>query len=428
MKRLLLLFILSLVMPVSMAYSAQTVFTPRFSVTEDFTDNVYLTRYNRQEDFVLTPSAMLAFAISNPTRELAISYNPAYSFYHNYSENDTFRQQAALTAGSGLGKNTRFEISDSFLQTEDPVSDFQTADPAFQEDFTRRKDRQTYYRNAARAELSHQFGPSDSFSLAYAYDTLENKDPGLEDNRRHVPSVSLIYWLTPRWGTETDLSFEKGEFEESADFNNSIGRFRLTRVFSKHFETFVQYTHTMFDDKGEEKEDYQVYDPALGFTWKMDQDTTFSVSAGYFIRDLEVSDNESGMTINGDLGKKWTFRRSAFSLTGSSGYDQSYYGAENLGFSKYYQVRGNGKYEFSRHLSADIFGSFRHTRYEDLEENRKDDLTSVGSGLNYRITQWLMARLSYVYRTLDSSNEEDAYDENRVMLMFSVAPAQPIRL
>jgi hypothetical protein len=361
---------------------------------------------------------------------LALSYRPAYSFYHNDSDNNAFRQGASLFLGNALGKNTRLEISDSFLQTEDPVSDWRTQDPGFREDYTLRKDRQTFYRNTASAKLSHQFGPSDRFALAYAYETLENEDPGIQDNRRHIPSVSLTYWLTPRWGTETDLSFEKGEFEdESDDFNNQVGRFRLTRVFSRQVETFVQYTHTVFDDTGDEQEeDYQIYNPALGLIWKIDQDTTLSVSVGYFIRDLEESDNESGMTFNGDLGKKWTFRRSTLSLTGSSGYDQSYYGAENLGFSKYYQVRGTGSYEFTKHLSGNMFGSFRHTRYEDLEENREDDLTSAGCGLNYRATQWLMAGLSYVYRTVDSSDEEEEYDENRVMLMFSVAPAQPYKM
>ena len=158
------------------------------------------------------------------------------------------------------------------------------------------------------------------------------------------------------------------------------------------------------------------------------QDTTLTFAAGYYVRDLAEGENETGVTLNGDVGKRWTFRRSSFSLTGSSGYDQSYFGSENLGFSKYYQLAGTGDYQFTRHLSTGIFGSYRHTKYEDLADERKDKASTMGCSLNYRPTEWLLARLLYAYSTINSTDDESEYVDNRIVLTISIRPAQPYRL
>ena len=207
-------------------------------------------------------------------------------------------------------------------------------------DYTIRRGRQPYYTNTARAALTHQFGQTDSFSIAYEYSTLENEDPTVEDHKRHRPSITLAYWPNRQWGTETEVTYERGLYDTSDDLTNTMASFRLIRVLSRHLDVFVEYTHTLTRFDGD-SEDYNIYEPALGMEWTIDQDASVSISAGYYVRDLADGDNETGWTLDGDINKQWTTQRSSFSLTGSSGYDQSYFGSENLGFSKYYQVAGS---------------------------------------------------------------------------------------
>lgn len=431
MKKIPSYIILCLTFCISSSAFGLTTFSPSLSVKGENTDNLYLSNNNRLSDFILIPSADLELAMTDPTKGVEISYNPSYSFYQKYSENNAFRQGAGLNLWTDLARATRFEITDSFLRTEDPLSEeditLGTEVPLPEQDTTIRTGRRLYYSNRARAALTHRFGQTDSLSLAYDYSILENIDPEVEDNKRYSPSVVLTYWFNQKWGTETKGTFEKGDFETSDDFDNTIGRFRLIRLFTRHFQTFVEYTHTIMDFKGE-SEDYKIYEPSVGIGWSMDEDSKISLAAGYYIRDMEHSDSDTGFTVNGDIGKRWTFRRSSISLTGSSGYNQAYFGSENLGFSKFYQIAGSGRYEFTRHLSGGIFGSYRHTKYEDLMDQRKDKAPTIGCNLNYQITQWLLSRLTYTYRAIDSTDDESEYEENRIMLIISVSSAQPYRL
>lgn len=96
--------------------------------------------------------------------------------------------------------------------------------------------------------------------------------------------------------------------------------------------------------------------------------------------------------------------------------------------SKYYKILGKGRYEFTRHLSGNIFGSYRHTKYEDQANGRIDKTPTAGCSLSYRITEWLVSQLFYTYKTVTSTNNEKEYTENRGMLIMSVSPVQPYRL
>ena len=274
MKKIPSYIILCLTFCISSSAFGLTTFSPSLSINGEHTDNLYLSNNNRLSDFILIPSADLELAMTESTKGVEISYSPSYSFYKNYSENNAFRQGAELNLWSDLARTTRFEIADSFMKTEDPLSvedvSLRTgAPPIHGEDRTIRTGRQPYYANTARAALTHRFGQTDSLSLAYDYSTLENKDPEVEDNKRFRPSVILTYWLNQQWGTETEATFEKGEFEISDNFDNTIGRFRLIRLFSRHFQTFAEYTHTIMEFKGD-SEDYNIYAPSLGIDWSMD--------------------------------------------------------------------------------------------------------------------------------------------------------------
>lgn len=408
-----------------------TTFNPRLSVSGETTDNLYLDNDNEVDEFILVPGADLELAVIVPTRGLEISYSPSYSFYNTYDEHNTFRQRAGLNLWSDLTRTTRFEITDAFLKTEDPLSEEDLTleieeEPLTEQDTTIRRGRQPYYTNTARGALIHRFGQTNTFSAAYEYSTLENEDPEVQDNKRYSPSVELTYWLNRQWGTETEAIFEKGDFETSDDFDNGIGRFRLIRLFTRNFQTFVEYTHTIMRFDGD-SEDYNIYEPSLGFDWSMDEDSTLSLAVGYFFRDVEYID-KTGFTLDGDIGKRWAFRRSSFSLTGSSGYEQSYFGSENLGFSRYYEIAGTGRFEFTRRMSGGIFGSYRHTKYDDLADERKDKEPIAGCSLNYRVTEWLYSSLTYTYSAINSTNNEKEYKENRVMLIVSISPKQPYKL
>ena len=105
-------------------------------------------------------------------------------------------------------------------------------------------------------------------------------------------------------------------------------------------------------------ENYNIYNPSAGVRWRISEDADFTLDVGYFVRDREESDDDAGLTVDGDLGKTWRFRRGSIGINGSSGYRESYLDAENLGFSLYYGAECEAEYSFTRHISSNAFISF----------------------------------------------------------------------
>jgi hypothetical protein len=428
MKTILLSLITGIIfcLNFSTAMAANVDFIPRISISETYTDNLNLDNSDEKEDFISTISPGFTLNIDARSRGIRLSYDTGYSFYNDYNEYNGWRHSANLAGWAYSSKRTRLEITDRFLYTEDPNDDED-------EDNTIRTDRQIYYRNTAGVSLTHQFGEADSIALAYNYSILENDDDTEEDNSRYTPSANLTFWLVPRlWSLDTGVSYTRAEFTGSSqvedlsdDFDQWTGSIRLTRVVNRDLSVFTTYKHTWLDYEGDEI-DYQIYDPSLGLAYTWGKDARLSLSVGYYVQDKEAGDDESGLTLNGDIGKTWRSKRSSINLSGASGYEQSYYGAENLGFDIFYSAKVSATYELSRHFSGDAYASYRRDEYSETDDDRKDNTTRTGIGLSAQLTRWLSSRLGYAYKTVDSDEAEDEYTENRVILTFTLAPSSPI--
>ena len=193
-----------------MAFSAQFNFTPRSSVEVEYTDNVFLTKNNTENDFITTLSAGFTAQLLGRTSGLELSFDPGYVFYEDFTENDGWRLPASLRAWTDLTRATRLEFSNDFIRTEDPVArDRITAEGGRVEetgDTTVRSSRDPYYRNRARLNLSHRFGREDRVYAGFLYGLLRNDDDQVEDNdeyRRIRRPGLLVYpevWQRVLWG------------------------------------------------------------------------------------------------------------------------------------------------------------------------------------------------------------------------------------
>ncbi|MDL1968852.1 MAG: outer membrane beta-barrel protein [Deltaproteobacteria bacterium] len=401
----------------------KAVFTPGISITGEYTDNVNLSDDNEESDYITTISPEFDLEISKKNRGIIISYEPGYSIYEKNASYNTWRQSAQFLGWADISKRTKIEFNDSLDYSEEPISE---------EDTTVRKGREPYFTNSAGINLSHQPGKSDFISMGYVYSILENKDQDIEDNAKHNPSMTYSHKFNPYLSLDTDVSYIRGEFEVSDDFDNWDVSLALTRKFTKYLDGSIRYSNTIMDYKGD-SEDYIIYDSSIGMNYIIAEDTLFSLNAGYFIQDREKSDDESGLTIDGNLGKTWRFKRGSVNITGASGYDESYFGAESLGFDIFYQAEGTATYAFTRYLSGNIDGSYRSDTYVNLDPERTDRTKNAGLGLTFRSPiRWLPVsiELSYLYYSVDSSLSENDYEDQRVQVDVSISKtfSKPIRL
>ena len=189
---------------------------------------------------------------------------------------------------------------------------------------------------------------------------------------------------------------------------------------------YVKYTQTNFDFLGDRpvNNDYNIYDGSLGASHDIVQNITQNVEAGYWYRDIKDADSDSCWRVFVELEK--IFRRGQLSLFTGAGYDQTFFGAQNLGFNEYFRIGFNGDYELFRRFSIDAFGAYRYEDYPDTLD-RQDDIFRAGGGLTWTPLLWLSIRGGYSYRTVQSNRPINEYSENRASIMFTVEPAQPYR-
>jgi len=395
---------------------------PSISVGNMYTDNIDLTADDEEYDFITTLSPVIDLSMTDRFSSLSLFYSPTYASYLRLPENNTLRHNSSLDFAT---RTTRLELSDSYLYTEDPLSD--TGDPDIDADTTIRRGRNPYTTNTTAIGLINQFSQQDSIALEYEYYFLHNDDSTIEDSNHHRPSISITYWMIPnRYGTESEISYTKRGFDESENYNDVRGRLRLIRRLSPHFEIYAEYAHELTDYEAD-GEDYKVYSPLVGFTWDEYINYSLSASFGYFFRKNDHSASDSG--ISGEIEGRYNWEQgTSLVISGVSGYDRASGGAENLGFNHFYDISCSADYPLSLYLQANLSVGYRWNIYKDTSSDRDDAIWRTVAGLTYQVLPWMNAQMNYSFRKLNSNIDTEDYVENRAEIVITLTPRQPLIL
>jgi hypothetical protein len=304
-------------------------------------------------------------------------------------------------------------------------------------DPTRRRARDTYYRNTATARLRHQFGTEDSVYAQFLHGILKNDDPAQLDSQEFSPSVGLTYWFSTWTGIDVEGGYIRGLYDEDSfsDFQQALGRARLNRRLSPRMGVFGEYKHIYRDfDEGVSDgrgggagNDYMVYAPSAGIFYEFDKNLRASFGGGYFYQQVQNADDEQGPFVNADINKLWDFQRWNIRARASSGLDSQDFSAVSRGFERYAQAELIGHYDFTRQFFGDAGLRYRYGDFLNSEDDVVDHRYRAEAGLGYKVFRWMTLRLVYNFTKLDSINSKDDYEENRVFLQLTLQPDQPWR-
>jgi hypothetical protein len=412
----------------SISFGYNATFLPRLSIQEEYSDNILLLPSNvpKEDDYITTITPGFTGELVGKKGEAKISYDPSYAFYNQFDDFNGWRHRARLSGNYMIGKNTRFNVGDNFLYTEDPlkydnIAVVRTEEPTVPIDTTLRKTRLIYITNDASVDLNHQFGKFDSFRLGYSHYLLNNDDPTYEDKQNHYIRAGLTHWFGPQWGFDVSGKYTRGEFEFSDNINEYQGSVSLLKRFGKHFIGYIRYSHSVVNYASKSGEDV-TYIPSIGIKYDIEKDISLIADAGYFYTDSEFRDNTSNAI--GDLRLIKRFEHGQLNLAVLGGYDYDLYGAETLGYSVYYEGSASLNYQLAKHVYGNIFGSYRDTKYKD-QSDREDKTPTIGVGLNWQALQWMNLGVNYRFQSVDSTIDTEDYDENRVSVRITLTPNQP---
>ena len=423
-------------LPATVKAQYRIFFTPSLTVSEEYTDNLFLTEDNKESEFITIVSPGASFAVEGKRSNLELSYNPGFTFYQEYDELNSVRHSASLSGNRQLSKRLSLSVADNFSRTEKPTTRGELSlDPEASKlegdvDYTIRTEREPRYTNDAQIRMDYGFGPDDSVYARYSHRLYREDTPGAEDSDKHNPGVGFTYWPDSWNGFRGSASYTRGLFDgESNDFHNWEGSLRYTRNLNRVWGGFLEYRHLYTDFDGDEV-DYQVYNPAAGVTFTFAEEAAIELGAGYFFQDRADGETESGPVINLDMEKTWRFKRGSFRISGGSGFEQTYFGSENLGFTEYYGARSALEYSLTRYLQGTASLDYRFNRYLDEDPVQEDHVASATAGLTYTLTRWLDISLEDTYSVVETNQKDlnaNDYRENSVMLSVTASP-QPYLL
>ena len=423
--------LLQIVAPTTRA--AQILFTPAAVLTQQYTDNVFLEHQDTVDDFITSVGVDLTGQALWRTAGLTIHYNPTYNAYWEYNDLNNWRHAAGIDIWKDFSRATRFNISDTYLQANDLVD---TLSPTELENIPAdipRQERTEYLTNTAQANLTHNFGADDSFSISINYDTFKELDPleseNTNDNNTLTPAFALLYNINQKWGFDFDTSYAISDYLDQSDRNQFDGNIRLRHLITRALSSYLDYRHTILTYDTDAATDYIIMNPSLGLHYTFPDDAYIDVGIGYYIQQYENnSENDEGVTISTDISKQWTFHRASFGISAQSGYQIDDNADEDNGLNLYYQGRVAAGYQFTPNFSSSIYAAYR---FDDYPNNPNDDFgetTTSGIALTWQALQTVNFRLSYDYRTYNTNTWLDEYIENRVQLTIRIVPPNPFRL
>ena len=388
-------------------------FTPSISVNETYDDNIFLTKDNKTDDFITVVSPSIALALVREHTNLQLNYVPSIVRYADRDDLNTTRHAANLLFGQDLSQHLRFDLSDSFLRSEDPLEDLEDVQSL-------RRTRSKYWTNSSQASLGYLFGTENKISAGYGLNYIENTDVTLDDSKVQNPFAVLQYWVDVKNGMEVNYRYTKADFSRDDslvaedDYTGHTGGARYIRRFNPQTRSYIQYNYTTRDFDGL-SEDFNVHDGLVGLVHAFSPEYSVEVGAGYFVRTSDISENQGGPTYFASLTRR--FARGSITIGGSGGWSEEYISRDTSGFTNYYSGSARGEYQVLEPVTVYAGASYR----QDKEEitSRTWDTLRGNAGLRWTFLRWFALSLDYSYAQRDDDVNTEDYKVNRVALILT---------
>ncbi|RPI71663.1 MAG: hypothetical protein EHM45_23245, partial [Desulfobacteraceae bacterium] len=281
--------------------------------------------------------------------------------------------------------------------------------------------RNTYQRNKAQARMDYQFGPEDNLVAGYTHETLDNDDPAAADAASYGPFIKMNYWFNKKNGLEMGYQFLQYEFDTQND-SPSYDDHRTHKAdlsfihrFNSKLRADIHYGLTENDFRPASERDYHVYQGDMGIQYDFSPHASLELRGGYYRYSYDHAEKFLGAVI---LRKE--IERGRLFLEWRQDWDEDYLDLETRGFTRYWHTRGGIQYTLRKNLEANLDISYRKNSY--LSAGRPDDEIYRGQcGLAWKFRRWYTVGLNYTYHDRGSSDPQREYENNNVMLSFSIA-------
>jgi len=224
--------------------------TPRFSLSQEYNDNISLRETNREIDWITTVEPGLILDYSQRSIDLSLDYSLRYRFYRdNTSEDqDRFREVQRATANLLFFSGRPFTLLTTGTISRETLSE-RDRDLEFNDTVQR----STVYRLSIMPEYRLRLGPKTSAVVGYSLNLVDYVDRGGNDYIEHQ------------------------------------GRATLNQHLTANLDIWARYQYTDHDNDNN-LEDFDRHDASVGGTYRPGARTTLTASVGRTWIDYDFGD------------------------------------------------------------------------------------------------------------------------------------------
>lgn len=196
---------------------SQISIKPLMTINSEYTDNIFLSDNNKQNDIITTISPGINLEAKTRNNNIEFLYELGYSHYKILSNNNSLRHNSVLSSNISISRHTKLQFNNTLKITEDPGLESINNQDILQNDVsqeysvekeTGRHSLESYLTNSSIFNFSHQLNRTDFIEIQYSYDILKNEDPEIRNREQHKPSFNLIYYPVPnRFETKWHMAY-----------------------------------------------------------------------------------------------------------------------------------------------------------------------------------------------------------------------------
>lgn len=388
--------------------AAQVEFHPRLTLSEEYTDNLFLSDSDENEDWITTFEPGISLTYTARSVDVSIDYSLRYLFYQDNSSSniDEFKDVQRADARASFFAGRPFTLTFSEAITREVLDEREN-----NADYNELENRTTVYNFTATPEYRLEISPSFSLVLGYTYDRVDYVDASGNDSEEHVGHFSAVKELSSNTTISLNYFYTAHQADTDADYDQQNYTINLQQQVGPrlHVEVEAGLSEVEYDNGRDE------------------DDTNWLLAATYSLSEpllLNASYNQSFATsITNGLTKSRSavlglgYDKNEMTALAEIYWQQADYvlsAREDESFGSRFSITVPLTRAFSTTVDADYeWASFDDVIDEDV------DRFSFGVSLGYEYRRFL-ASLGYRYRSNDSDNNANDFTNNVFTLSASV--------
>lgn len=407
------------------AYGAGLIsrFHPFVSVKGEYSDNLNLTKTNRNEDYITTVQPGIRFSNMGKKAGVELDYTLGAVFYGKKTNLNYISHNASLDVKYLTASHINFYLKESFIQSDDPrEQEYFTTAADSRYVLATKTERTVYWRNVVAPTIEYQFGPENRLGVNYRNNIYRTDSTSGQNSQENYINPFFSYWFDRRNGITLEYGLTYGEFDRNPDLTGHLANARYIYRFSPQHSIFAEYTYSKRTfDSSEPSEssfsaDYDIHEPSIGMKFLISATLTASAQVGYFWARPKAGLGKDGVSYKGELVN--IDPRTTYGLSLQGGYREDFFTSQNLGFIRYHRLTGFLNHMLDKRISLGCFGSIEYAEHETSD--RRDTIWGIGGRASYMPLKWLMLALEASHRENQSSVDSAGYVENRGMFRITV--------